>query len=518
MKAQNKTVHIIKPTIGTEAERMIRVAAYCRVSTDSEDQANSFLAQVRYYSDFIQSQENMILVDIYADEGITGTCMNKREDFKRLIYDCSINDEALMIKARRSSTKTELPGITQLIKSKLYCSVCGKHYNRKNKWKTREKWLCSGGCKCGVYMDDTTIFDGIQLAIENAVSQKQTTTYQGQASYQPTIEITLRNNETRRIMEQPKCNFKIVADAIMKCASEKYACCEILCHTELTKEILSSYIKTTVLDEKLIERKTNNGELAKYLITNNHPAIVDRDTYNAVQMELAARNSKSKKSEGGITERGKYSSKYALTDVLICGCCGSYYRRTGKTVKGKVQHVWRCIGRIEHRCKDAVGIEETKLHTAICKCLSQMMNHREDVINLCRTNLQYALTGDTQVLDMFAIENQIEHNQDLIDDLMEKAEKTTGDPERYEREIVKLYEQIAVLRDQLKLAKKQVEQNVSVSAEIERFTKAVQEYDNADFTEYNDVMIRRLVECIRVMPDRSIEVVLKDGIKSKCFV
>ncbi len=67
MKAQNKTVHIIKPTIGTEAERMIRVAAYCRVSTDSEDQANSFLAQVRYYSDFIQSQENMILVDIYAD-------------------------------------------------------------------------------------------------------------------------------------------------------------------------------------------------------------------------------------------------------------------------------------------------------------------------------------------------------------------------------------------------------------------------------------------------------------------
>ena len=178
-----------------------------------------------------------------------------------------------------------------------------------------------------------------------------------------------------------------------------------------------------------------------------------------------------------------------------------------------MQHVWRCIGRIEHRCKDAVGIEETKLHTAICKCLSQMMNHRETIINLCRTNLQYALTGDTQVLDAFAIENQIEQNQDLIDDLMEKAEKTTGDPERYEREIVKLYEQIVVLRDQLKLAKKQVEQNVSVSAEIERFIKAVQEYDNADFTEYNDVMIRRLVECIRVMPDKSIDVVLKGGMK-----
>ena len=176
------------------------------------------------------------------------------EDHYPPIITVDINDEALTIKARRSSTKSELPGITQLIKSKLYCSVCGKHYNRKNKWKTREKWLCSGGCKCGLYLDDKAIFDGIQFAIENAVCQNQTITYQGQASYQPTIEITRRNNEIRRMMEQPKYNFKAVVDAIMECASQKYACCEILCHTDLTEEILAEYIKTTVLDEKLIER------------------------------------------------------------------------------------------------------------------------------------------------------------------------------------------------------------------------------------------------------------------------
>ena len=56
------------------------------------------------------------------------------------------------------------------------------------------------------------------------------------------------------MMEQPKFNFKAVADAIMKCTSEKYTCCEILCHAELTEEILVAYIKTTVFDEKLIER------------------------------------------------------------------------------------------------------------------------------------------------------------------------------------------------------------------------------------------------------------------------
>ena len=85
-----KTVQIIQPTIGLEAEKKIRVAAYCRVSTDSDDQVNSFLAQVKYYNDFIKAQNNMILVDIYADEGITGTYMSKRDEFTRLIKDCTL--------------------------------------------------------------------------------------------------------------------------------------------------------------------------------------------------------------------------------------------------------------------------------------------------------------------------------------------------------------------------------------------------------------------------------------------
>lgn len=68
-------------------DNIIRVAAYCRVSTDSNDQLNSFYAQVKYYTDYIRLNENMRFVDIYADEGITGTAIEKRADFKRLIAD-----------------------------------------------------------------------------------------------------------------------------------------------------------------------------------------------------------------------------------------------------------------------------------------------------------------------------------------------------------------------------------------------------------------------------------------------
>ena len=88
METAAKKVIVIEPTKGTEKVKKIRVAAYCRVSTDSDDQLNSFFAQMKYYTDYIRKNPNMELVDIYADEGITGTVISKRDEFKRLIKDC----------------------------------------------------------------------------------------------------------------------------------------------------------------------------------------------------------------------------------------------------------------------------------------------------------------------------------------------------------------------------------------------------------------------------------------------
>ena len=78
----------IEPTIDTSLVRKLRCAAYCRVSSSSEDQLHSYAAQVKYYSEVLSSSETEELVDIYADEGITGTCEDKREEFKRLMTDC----------------------------------------------------------------------------------------------------------------------------------------------------------------------------------------------------------------------------------------------------------------------------------------------------------------------------------------------------------------------------------------------------------------------------------------------
>lgn len=82
----SRIVQVIKANKAS-AEDVLRVAAYCRVSTDSEDQVNSFIAQMHYYYSFIQQAESMTFVDIYADEGITEICLAKRDDFYRMIRD-----------------------------------------------------------------------------------------------------------------------------------------------------------------------------------------------------------------------------------------------------------------------------------------------------------------------------------------------------------------------------------------------------------------------------------------------
>jgi len=82
------TVTVIQPIIAAEQNTKIRCAAYCRVSSDSEDQLNSFMAQTRYYSQVFKDSETEELIDIYADEGITGTREDKRDEFQRMLKDC----------------------------------------------------------------------------------------------------------------------------------------------------------------------------------------------------------------------------------------------------------------------------------------------------------------------------------------------------------------------------------------------------------------------------------------------
>ena len=149
---------------------------------------------------------------------------------------------------------------------------------------------------------------------------------------------------------------------------------------------------------------------------------------------------------------------------------------------------------------------------AICRGINKAITDRQDVMSLILSNLSYAVTGQDDTLEMYAIEKQIASLNKIMDETMELATNSTGDGKRFMEEIKSLSEQIVVLREQLEAVQGRLKSNERVSEEIENIKNFLSS-DNADFTEYNDTMVRRLVEYIRVMKDKTIIIVLKGGLQ-----
>ena len=193
-------------------------------------------------------------------------------------------------------------------------------------------------------------------------------------------------------------------------------------HTEWNKQTIVRILKNEKYMEDVLLQKTyttnlfegkhkkNNGEVTQYYIKNHHPAIVSREMFQLAQEELARRNSKKPAAQKKAkTNRGRFTSKYPLSERLVCGSCGCYYRRVTWDIHGRKQVVWRCINRVEfgkRYCGDSPSIPEEALHQAILEAIrSLVQNHQKDI----EANLENAL------LDSFS---------DNLDELPRKQSKT----------------------------------------------------------------------------------------------
>lgn len=148
--------------------------------------------------------------------------------------------------------------------------------------------------------------------------------------------------------------------------------------------------KTYITDCISKKVRVNNGERPKYYVENSHPAIIDSATFGRVQEELARRSGKRKISRKAKTEQGKYSSKYALTELLVCGECKSAYRRCTWTASGKKKIVWRCINRIEYAkkyCHNSPSVEESVLQRAVMAAIMETANQNAEVLRTLKLHI-----------------------------------------------------------------------------------------------------------------------------------
>ena len=260
------------------------------------------------------------------------------------------------------------------------------------------------------------------------------------------------------------------------------------------------------------------GERPMYLVSDHHDPIVDRDTYNRVQQELARRSSKRKVSENTTTEQGKYSSKYVLTELLICGKCGTPYRRTTWSIKcscgksGKKQIVWRCISRLEHGkkyCPDSPTIKEEQLHKAIIRAINNYYSCRNDIVRILKANIGSVLECQGQE-EIQALEKRLKEIDCARNNLVGLIASGGCDEDKLDSEFAKLYSEEQSLSERLENLKSQYKTSAETQARLDKIIDMI-EHERFELETFDNVLIRKLIECIKVLSKTEILVIFKGG-------
>ena len=343
----------------------LRVAAYCRVSSDSSDQLHSYAAQIRYYTDMIQNHDGWELVDVYADEGITGTRMDKREDLNRLLTDCRKGkiDKVLVKSISRFARNTRdcLASLREL--SRLGVSVQFEKENIDTGTLTTELMVSVSGSLA--QQESVSISQNQRMSYQRRMERGEFITCKAPFGYRlidgKRLEVISDEAKLVRWMFNAYLSghsLEWIAEQMTKTGvsttdGKPYWQCTTVLYTLTNEKYMGdSLCQKTFTTAFPFTQRQNHGEADQYYIENTHPAIITKGTFEKVQ-ELLRQKSNRQKIPRQI---------YPLSRKVYCGQCGTpFARRVGKS--GLV--VWVCRKHDKGASKCTMGrIPESALYAA----------------------------------------------------------------------------------------------------------------------------------------------------------
>ena len=529
--AQNDMRIVVIPPKSREeteqTERRLKVAAYCRVSTDQEEQENSYEAQIGYYTEKIKNNAEWTLAGIFADEGITGTQARKRPEFMKMIRLCRQRKiDMILTKSLSRFARNTVDSLKYIRDLKaLGIAIVFEKENINTIETDTEMMLTIMSCFAQAESESISknVSWGIRQSFKNGNVPMQYARLLGyRKGADGNAEIVPEEAEiVKEIFRQylDGSSMEQIADRLNKkglttkgsgSPYRKIVIQRILTNEKYTGDALLQ--KTYVTD--CITRKTrkNNGELPMYLVKNHHEPIISHADFNRVQEEMARRSAKRSIADKLTkTGQGKYSAKYALSELLICGECGSHYRRVTWTAKGFKEIKWRCISRIQYgkkKCHSSPTVDEQPLHKAIVSAINEFCEVKEDVAKALGDSI-------TEVLDP-NLNGSVQAAQQRIDELAHNIDeliKLATVPETAQSamsDIEKFSEEMKTLREFIETEKAKQMTAQRGSAELDAILERL---ENEDFTmtEYDDVAVRQLIEKVTVESKDTITLTFKGG-------
>ncbi|MBR0600080.1 recombinase family protein [Sinanaerobacter chloroacetimidivorans] len=514
--------------------KALRVAAYCRVSTTLEQQEGSYEAQISYYTEKIKSNPNWKLAGIYADDGKSATNTKKRDDFNAMIEDCLAGKIDMVITKSVSrfarNTVDCLQNIRKLKEKNIAIFFEKEGVNTlEGSGELLITILSSQAQEESRNLSENTRW-GLVRRFENGIISVNHNKFMGYTKDE-NGELVIVPEEAeivRRVFRHylEGSSYVQIAkiledDGILTVTGKKEWCPSVIDQMLGNEKYMGDALlqKTYTVDFLTKKRVKNQGIVPQYYIQDNHEAIIPKELFYRVQEEKARRTSlnKSAATRRAKKEKSKYSSKYALSDVMICKECGQPYRRQVWSKNGQKSAVWRCENRLKNgtkHCKHSPTLKEDVLNEAVMTAINNVVENRGDFVGAFRENV-------IQVIGSYSTKNvpteydeQITKLQGEMLTLIEENAKLGSITEDFDEQYQKIAEQIRELK-QKKL------DSIRDQKRAENFQQRVGDMDtclkkvSCAVYDFDDDLVRRLLQGIKVINEDTLEVQFKSGIVMK---
>ena len=516
-----------------------RVAAYARVSTNSEEQLTSYEAQVKHYAEYIKSKEHTDhwqFVDVYTDRGITGVSTAKREGFNRMIQDALVGKIDLIItKSVSRFARNTVDTLTTIRKLKEHGVEV--YFEEQNIYTMDGKGEVLLTIMSSIAQEESrNISENVTWGMRKrfadgkvSMPYKQFMGYRRGKNGTPEIvevEAQIIRTIFRRFLEgsTPAIIARELNDADIPCPSRKSLLGEN--EIEATKARRKnarwspSTIESILTNEKYkgdaILQKTyctdyikktfvvNDGsEIPKYYAQNSHPAIVSAEVFDLTQMELEWRRSL----------KGSYSGKSCFASRILCGDCGAFYgSKVWHSTDVYRRTIWRCNNKYEGdtRCSTP-HVTQDELEKAFVSVIQKVIAEKDAIFAACREVLDEVL--DTSELDRIAtrLQDQALGMAERVRKLIEENARVRRDQAEYQKEYDALAAEHEKLSEKIRSIEEQKKDKTDRRRRIEVFLRMLEEQEECvGFDPYTFVA---LVDKVVVGKDRRLEFVFRNGMK-----
>lgn len=511
--------------------KTLRVAAYCRVSTLQEQQETSYEAQVAYYTEKIKSNPNWKLAGIFADDGKSATSTNKRSDFQAMIDACmarkidmvitkSISRFARntvdslvhirMLKEKNIAVFFEKEGINTLEGSgELLITILSSQAQEESR-------NISENCHWGIVRK----FESGTVIVNHSKFLGYTKDKDGNLVIVPEEAELVRR--IFRLFLEGHSSYKIKrlleADGVKTVTGHTVWSATVIDRMLDNEKYMGDALmqKTYTVDFLTKKKVKNRGIVPQYYIEDNHEAIIPKELFHRVQEEKSRRSAiyRPAAKKKGEPVKGKYSSKYVLSDIMVCAECGQPYRRQVWSKYGQKRAVWRCDSRLKQgskRCKHSPTLREEAIQQTIMAAINSVVEDQGEFVQAFRENViqiigSYAPKGEPSEFDA-----QIEQLQQQMMALIEDSAKSECADEMFDKEY-------RVIADEIKELKKKKAKAIRERQLADSYNQRMQDMESYMKKtgylkrEFDDDLVRRLIQTVRVINESKIEIQFKSGI------